>query len=172
MAPGSRHKGDFPEDAGSVGTRSTGHRAQHWVGVCRCEDLVGSAWDAAGSSKAAGTGQVCDLRRKKGNRQPPATRVGRTQLSSAARRPVHEWPAGLLPARERAEGSRCSTPLPGACGGLRREAWEVGLSGHMEGSQQQPDSWVGVSEQDPPKPTHLPTGEVLSGIAALLFCPP
>lgn len=33
--PGSRHDAAFPMGAGSVGTKSKGHRSQPWVGVCQ-----------------------------------------------------------------------------------------------------------------------------------------
>lgn len=118
MAPGSRHKGDFPKDAGSVGTRFTGHRAQHWVGVCRSEDLVGSAGDS--SWQQQGSRNRVGVRSQTEEGVPPALR--QVCWENTAGRPRTERPA--VPARPlvasrslsshgEAEGSPCSTPSPG-----------------------------------------------------------
>lgn len=128
MAPGSRHNADFPKGTGSFGTKSKGHRSQHWVGVCQVlpgGGPAGSGWDTSWqqwgtASTAPGTEQGC--------LQPSAgKRAGRTrsvvqELSDPVCGSVHRHLAGLSPARKKGRGPRGSaaalpTPTPGACGG-------------------------------------------------------
>lgn len=174
MAPGSRHKGDFPKDAGSVGTRFTGHRAQHWVGVCRSEDLVGSAGDS--SWQQQGGWNRVGVRSQTEEGVPPALR--QVCRENTAGRPRTERPAvpahplvatRSLSSHGEGRGVPLQHPIPGACGGLRRKAWEEGFSSlatRQAASSSPAPGWVCQSRTLQGPPTSPPEKSVQALLAS------